>query len=57
MCQQDDCNWEKILVLLFVFEHVTLGLKYTFTQLVPSKPKWVRIVLKRIEHSRKLILR
>ncbi|CAD8126535.1 unnamed protein product [Paramecium sonneborni] len=51
-CQKSRCDWENILILLFIIEHFSLGLKYVVQQTINSKPKWVRIVLRRMKKRR-----
>ncbi|CAD8087726.1 unnamed protein product [Paramecium primaurelia] len=52
-CQKSGCDWENILLLLFIIEHFSLGLKYIVQQTINSKPKWVRIVLRRMKRKRR----
>ena len=47
-----ECNYELLIIILFLLEHLLIGFKITMMKFINSKPKWVRVLLRRLQKKK-----
>ena len=52
----EDCNYELLIIILFVLEHFLIGFKVLMIKLINPKPKWVRVLLRRLAKKKNMKL-
>jgi anoctamin-10 len=49
LTQHEHCHWEKLIIVMFIFEHLVLGLKYIMAKYIKVHPRWVSILHRRMK--------
>lgn len=43
-----------LIIILFILEHLLIGFKLIMMKLINSKPKWVRVLLRRLAKKKRV---